>query len=753
MTVSLAIPSFSVVLGGFDITSRLTRLELARPFPNKDEPQYQRGSFALSAWGLADFSQYDEVTYPTRWLSRQQSLVITIKGILYFTGFIENYRFDSEDKVGTGDIIDQIVALDFERSPAVQIPISVLASGQATQIYVFPRTSTGFKANTGLTGGLTLSGNIDSPINSVSLLPIPTPKPDPVTFTGVDMGIVCQNLVKEAGKINGTTVFSNVSKPILTGDRTTQVVAENPIRLAQQYAGADAVWMFTNPDGSIGWKAYPTNLSVAPIVQLAGSQTAFFKPDLTVKRASYGDYAIEGTSEVLASNPDYVPATTTQQIIQVQPVNPNSTARSRLPAPVSSVQTRTTSAIGNPYAPKQIALSGKASIADQGIPPYSPQTEKQKVGYLYNQAQADKLALFLGTLEIQKSNSYLVQVPILDEFLNNPSPFQIIHIANRAMVICAPQLIIDGSSKKAYINFTGYVFGKIPAITNPAAPAAIPAPIYTVDSIFESVEIELSEFGSVDTSVSDLVPAEIEGGSIGLLVAGFSQWHRSEESITDAPITPKIKTWGDLSGNGLNFTGKLGSEPQKETLSRLNGKQVITFINTSDAFFVTDIAIANPITVYLVIRTQTWTGNRRIFGCGSLNLVINGTTVTLSVGNSSLTRTLALNTWALVTVVVDGANSRLKVGASEITGTLEDFSSDYLAVGAAAAFRIAEFIRYPFNLNADDDSLVTAYIEDRYNLVARSADTDDPASVDPVVPGTTILSISATGNLVFFRGL
>jgi hypothetical protein len=736
MPVSLAIPSFSVVLGGFDITSRLTRLELARPFPNKDEPQYQRGSFALSAWGLADFTQYDEVTYPTRWLRCQQSLVITIKGILYFTGFIDNYRFNRQDKVGTGDIIDQIVALDFERSPAVQIPINVQITPPKPITYEQIRQNSfaiyyAVKAN-----ALTISNTIGIPIQASQLLPYPVLKQDPAIIKGVDMGLVCQNLVKEAGKINGTTVFSNVSAPTLTGDRTTQVVSGNPIRLAQQYAGADSVWMFSNPDGSISWKAYPANLSVAPIVQLAESQTASFKPDLTVKRASYSDYVIEGTSEFLASNPDYIPATTTQQIIQVQPANTNKTAQSRLPAPVSSVQTTTTSAIGNPYAPKQIALSGKASFSDQGITPYSPQTEKQNVGYLYNQAQADKLCLFLGTLEIQKSNSYLVQVPILDEFLNNPSPFQIIHIADRAMVICAPQLIIDGSTKQAYLNFTGYVFGKIPAITNPAAPAAIPAPIYTVDSIFESVEIELSEFGSVDTSVSDLVPAEIEGGSVGLLVAGFSQWHRSEESITDAAISPKIKTWGDLSGNGLNFTGKLGSEPQKETLSRLNGKQVITFINTSDAFFVTDIAISNPLTVYLVIRTQTWTGDRRIFGAGNLNLIINGTTVTLSVGNTSLTRTLALDTWALVTVVVDGANSRLKVGASEITGTLEDFSSDYLAIGAAAAFRIAEFIRYPFNVNSDDDALISAYFEDRYNLVDRSADTDDPASVDPVVPGT-----------------
>jgi hypothetical protein len=127
-----------------------------------------------------------------------------------------------------------------------------------------------------------------------------------------------------------------------------------------------------------------------------------------------------------------------------------------------------------------------------------------------------------------------------------------------------------------------------------------------------------------------------------------------------------------------------------------------------------------------------------------MNLTINGTTVTLSVGLTTLTRTLALNTWALVTLVVDGANSRLKVGASEITGTLDNFTNDFLALGACAAFRMAEFIRYPSNVIAADNTLIEAYTEDRYNLVSRATDADNGGSVAPVVP--TPPPTNATGT-------
>lgn len=748
MSVSLAVPSYSVTLGGFDITDNITNLSFNYPAVGITVPQAKIGSITLHSRIAADF---DDQVLPSRWSRGQQVVIITILGVKAFTGYILFYRYDRQTNIGEGDIGDQLALQNFDRT-AVEIPITVgirdrAESDRYSQLIERQSNITQFIPGIPIT--YTQQPNTITLSAAPTTTPIATRSPDRFIFQGTDVSEIVYQLVLASGFIEGNQIFSDIARPVLTGDISIPIVATNPIQEAQKYAGADRVFCHTNRDGRIVWKEYPTGGS--PIFQLREDDCAVFKPDLTIDRRWFETVIVSGQIDIQVSNPDYRPARTITLVNQGQVAS----GGGGLILAVPSVTTRSVAAIGDPYLPETIPIAGQAQFTSNGLTPYLPTTENINVGYLYSVPQADRLANFLGNLQLQKANSYLVQIPIQVAWLNNPDPFQICHISDCALIMDAVEIVIE--EKMAYMAFTGNKFGTIPTITNPAAPAAIPTPIISATNQQGNLERELSDIGAINTTLSDFFGVEREYSGVGFIVGGVAQWHRSEEALSLAFDNIGVTQWGDLSGNNINFRAIAGAEPNTELLSRLNGKQVISWLTVNDGFFADLISVSSPCEFYIVIRTQAWTGSRRILGAGDLSLTVNGTTLTLTVGTTSLTRTLAVDTWAVVSFAVNGTASYLAVDSSVITGTLPNFASDFLVLGSAAAYRIAEFIRYGFALSSGDRALNLAYLEDRYDLTNRASDPDIVGTPAPIVPTPPVdlsgtytnatVTVDANGNI------
>lgn len=110
-----------------------------------------------------------------------------------------------------------------------------------------------------------------------------------------------------------------------------------------------------------------------------------------------------------------------------------------------------------------------------------------------------------------------------------------------------------------------------------------------------------------DTSSTDAV------ASSGPPTAGLFAWFQQNVGLLNgSDVFPSngeaVKTWQDQSGNGRHITQ--GSAGKRPTYNTGGG---ITFDNAADrSLEITGLTLAQPFTVYIKMRPDTWGGNNRI---------------------------------------------------------------------------------------------------------------------------------------------
>jgi hypothetical protein len=111
---------------------------------------------------------------------------------------------------------------------------------------------------------------------------------------------------------------------------------------------------------------------------------------------------------------------------------------------------------------------------------YSPYVEKEfetTCSTLTTDAEAKELACLIGDLQNERYLSRLITLPLALEYLNNPTPFAIVHIHNGAFIMDSPALALEKAEGgyKLELSFVGNYLGAIPALPSaPSAPVFIP---------------------------------------------------------------------------------------------------------------------------------------------------------------------------------------------------------------------------------------------------------------------------------------
>jgi hypothetical protein len=178
-------------------------------------------------------------------------------------------------------------------------------------------------------------------------------------------------------------------------------------------------------------------------------------------------------------------------------------------------------------------------------------------------------------------------------------------------------------------------------------------------------------------------PGLSRGGGLASYVRGLSPaaWFMHQRGIT---VTGQgVSQWDDQSGNGRHLLqGTDGARPA------LQADRSILF-NGTDELLNAVFNLAQPLTVYTLLKQVTWTGNDFIWGQNSIGLVqvTASPQIQLSAGaalaNSS---DLAVDTYGVVCCVVNGASSVLQVNNNTaITGNAGAATISNFGLGASSA--------------------------------------------------------------------
>lgn len=184
--------------------------------------------------------------------------------------------------------------------------------------------------------------------------------------------------------------------------------------------------------------------------------------------------------------------------------------------------------------------------------------------------------------------------------------------------------------------------------------------------------------------------------------------------------------------------GTLNNQP---VYSAANG---LSFDGSNDTLQTPAIAaMVKPITVYLVVKQNTWTLNDSIFdgitiGSGLVfqNPVSPGIALSANGGVTKITRDyLAVGNWGIVTAVLNGASSSLQVDEyDEITGNIGDGDMGGLTLGGAggttsyrANCSIKAVIARHVADTADSKKIIRTFLREKFataNLIAISGQSN-----------------------------
>lgn len=216
-------------------------------------------------------------------------------------------------------------------------------------------------------------------------------------------------------------------------------------------------------------------------------------------------------------------------------------------------------------------------------------------------------------------------------------------------------------------------------------------------------------------------------------IAGMMVWFEAD-AITGLNDGDAVSTWPDSSSNGSDLTQSTGSNKPVYKTGIVNGRPVVRFDGTDDKMATEALTQAQPITSFVVARTNAPAGGSHHTlwsnGSGGIQHYLTLTDGFHSMwGGSALTGTTdRTQGWHVFEAVYNGASS---VGA--IDGITDpavgnvgagDFSASALQVGTNnASFLggdVAEVILYDSELSADDREAVRGYLLLKYGIASWS---------------------------------
>ena len=145
-------------------------------------------------------------------------------------------------------------------------------------------------------------------------------------------------------------------------------------------------------------------------------------------------------------------------------------------------------------------------------------------------------------------------------------------------------------------------------------------------------------------------------------------WHSSDSNLANDGINVASgsNAWVDRSGHAHNFGADPGFTPAY-TASGPNGKPAIVWTDGSDKYFAYIATKPQPFTLFALVKTVTWNGNRYFWdgsASGASAALIQNSSTPLAQAYAGLFGpliTMPLGRWIIVTIIYDGASSIVQI--------------------------------------------------------------------------------------------
>lgn len=163
---------------------------------------------------------------------------------------------------------------------------------------------------------------------------------------------------------------------------------------------------------------------------------------------------------------------------------------------------------------------------------------------------------------------------------------------------------------------------------------------------------------------------------------------------SDSGFTPS--SWADKSGLGNNLAqGTAGFQPTS-VAAQINGLPAILFDGVDDRMAVAIASVAQPTTVFAVVRQETWTAADYIWD-GATSDTMRCFQQTASPGVSIAAgstigpnNNLAVGSFGLITAIYDGASGSLQINSTAATtGAIGASNGGGLTIGSRANGTVA----------------------------------------------------------------
>ena len=195
--LNYSVKPFQFLVGGVDLGASVVDLTISRPRPDFAQPYSWRGNFTI-AWTLEQqtsipSSYFSEFSSPSRWRRGLSVIQIVDDGnTIAKLRLDDSYRYDPVTGIGTGNLIDVIELLSFNRTEE-EIPEITVAAG------VTIRDAVQYLCNA--------AGRVFNPITNSTINVFVSYFPNPIISGGyagvIDVPIITRNPLQDAQKLLG----------------------------------------------------------------------------------------------------------------------------------------------------------------------------------------------------------------------------------------------------------------------------------------------------------------------------------------------------------------------------------------------------------------------------------------------------------------------------------------------------------------------------------------------------------------------
>jgi hypothetical protein len=517
--------SFELKIGTTDFTQNVTQLRWKWLEIDKDTPQKSTVEFSLV---LEAFPTDLEKLNPNvnQNLCRQaHECTLKVNGYLLFTGYLDRYKYNFLSKTANGTLVDAIELISYSRS---EFELENIEVGAGTSVGAACKQLLD-KAATPAAGGAplltiatpNLTGFFTAPLTSGS------PVEDAQHYAGADTtwlyatpsgALAWQKYSKDRLPIFRRSLAECLTfeqDPFAEAFQSTQLTVRGSHEAAKPTAAQSSGFN----GNSITTASYAPLIAIDP--EAIDNSTQLFPFNLTVSERK----------TIFRNNPggdaEYVRTTIERPHAAIDP-NFSSTATQNLPfaltvaeeieerrtkkivrKPSISIDTNALSdstkvfpfrlttlseetvdnelgfsnydSYNNPprdnnpvpeFEVETVPVAGTVSIIPECTTPLLKRGVVRDVGYLYDTAQAQRLAGWILEFQQARYEGVLVELPPPLEWLADPKPFQVCDLHDGRFVIEAPELVIDGGSKTCRLIFRGLRVGTISEI--PPPPEIVP---------------------------------------------------------------------------------------------------------------------------------------------------------------------------------------------------------------------------------------------------------------------------------------